>query len=135
VPSLPIRWLKREIDPSCSLSNTPLTNSSFIRRRRHVLFINNETDLVTRGTLLHTSPFLHAVCCTHEMRYTHTNQTDALKHREVYEHTRGMLGQVMLGSPLHLEEITGVLINALFAGSPSVSQRSSYPPAWPSVTK
>ncbi|SPJ75205.1 uncharacterized protein FTOL_04936 [Fusarium torulosum] len=99
------------------------TADSFIKRRRHVLFINNETDLVTRGTLLHTSPFLHAVCCTHEMRYTHTNQTDALKHRQVYEHTRGMLGQVMLGSPLHLEEITGVLINALFAGSPSTILR------------
>ncbi|KAF5667857.1 C6 zinc finger domain-containing protein [Fusarium heterosporum] len=100
---------------------------SFIQRRRHVLFINNESDLVTRGTLIQTSPFLHAVCCTHEMRYTHTSQADALKHREVYEHTRGMLGQVMLGSPLHLEEITGVLINALFAGSPSCEAEYTSP--------
>lgn len=54
------------------------------------------------------------------MRFTHTSQTDALKHRQVYEHMRNMLGQVVLGSPLHLEEITGVLICSLFAGSPSV---------------
>ncbi|KAM0476304.1 hypothetical protein ACHAP7_006999 [Fusarium lateritium] len=39
-----------------------------------------------------------------------------------------MLGQVMLGSPLHLEEITGVLINALFAGSPSCE--AEYVDSW-----
>ncbi|KAF5681200.1 transcriptional activator of proteases prtT [Fusarium denticulatum] len=94
---------------------------SFIRRRRHVLFINDESDLVTRGSLIQTSPFLHAVLCSHEMRFTHTSQTDALKHRQVYEHMRNMLGQVVLGSPLHLEEITGVLICSLFAGSPSLA--------------
>ncbi|EKJ78962.1 hypothetical protein FPSE_00819 [Fusarium pseudograminearum CS3096] len=59
---------------------------AFIKRRRHVLFIDSESDLVTRGTLIQTSPFLHAVCCTHEMRYTYRNQPDALKHRQVYEH-------------------------------------------------
>ncbi|KAM5365523.1 hypothetical protein ACJA88_012513 [Fusarium oxysporum] len=101
---------------------------SFIRRRRHVLFINDESDLVTRGSLIQTSPFLHAVLCSHEMRFTHTSQTDALKHRQVYEHMRNMLGQVVLGSPLHLEEITGVLICSLFAGSPSCE--AEYVDSW-----
>ncbi|KAL6923769.1 hypothetical protein FSHL1_001018 [Fusarium sambucinum] len=101
---------------------------AFIKRRRHVLFIDSESDLVTRGNLIQTSPFLHAVCCTHEMRYTHRNQPDGLKHRQVYEHVRTMLGQVMLASPLHLEEITGVLISSLFAGSPSFE--AEYVDSW-----
>ncbi|WXC63697.1 hypothetical protein SNK03_009511 [Fusarium graminearum] len=101
---------------------------AFIKRRRHVLFIDSESDLVTRGTLIQTSPFLHAVCCTHEMRYTYRNQPDALKHRQVYEHVRTMLGQVMLASPLHLEEITGVLISSLFSGSPSCE--AEYVDSW-----
>ncbi|OBS19236.1 hypothetical protein FPOA_10960 [Fusarium poae] len=101
---------------------------AFVKRRRHVLFIDSESDLVTRGTLIQTSPFLHAVCCTHEMRYTHRHQPDALKHRQVYEHVRAMLGQVMLASPLHLEEITGVLISSLFAGSPSFE--AEYVDSW-----
>ncbi|KAF5554820.1 transcriptional activator of proteases prtT [Fusarium mexicanum] len=47
---------------------------------------------------------------------------------QVYEHMRNMLGQVVLGSPLHLEEITGVLICSLFAGSPSCE--AEYVDSW-----
>lgn len=44
-----------------------------------------------------------------------------MKHKHVYEHVRQMLGQVMLASPLRIEEITGILIMAIFAFYPSVS--------------
>ncbi|EGU89394.1 hypothetical protein FOXB_00108 [Fusarium oxysporum f. sp. conglutinans Fo5176] len=61
----------------------------------HMGMLNATTaeNLVKSGSLIQTSPFLHAVLCSHEMRFTHTSQTDALKHRQVYEHMRNMLGQ------------------------------------------
>ncbi|KAJ3539247.1 hypothetical protein NM208_g5566 [Fusarium decemcellulare] len=93
--------------------------TAFIRRRGHILLINSESDLTPSGNLIYSSPFLHAVCCLHEMRWTQTSEEDSIKHRLVYEHVRDISGQVMLSSPLPLEEITGVLIMALFAAAPS----------------
>ncbi|KAF6815063.1 C6 zinc finger domain protein [Colletotrichum sojae] len=40
-------------------------------------------------------------------------------HREVFEHVRKQLGQMMIASPLPLEELMGILIMSLWACSPS----------------
>ncbi|KAH8665429.1 hypothetical protein BGZ61DRAFT_462270 [Ilyonectria robusta] len=93
--------------------------TSFISRRRHVLLIDSEGDLSSTGNLRNDSPFLFSVCCLLEMRQSPLAEGDPVKHRLVYEHVRQMLGQVMLASPLRIEEITGILIMAIFAFSPS----------------
>lgn len=97
-----------------------LIPARFISRQQHTLFVSSENHLASQGPLRQCSPFLHSVCCLHEMRYNQSSRDESVTLRLVYEHVRQMLGQVMLASPLRVEEITGVLVMAMFATSPSV---------------
>lgn len=53
------------------------------------------------------------------MRFSEHSSSEL--HREVFEHVRKQLGQMMIASPLPLEELMGILIMSLWASSPSVS--------------
>ncbi|WYZ42880.1 hypothetical protein EsH8_VI_000579 [Colletotrichum jinshuiense] len=90
----------------------------FVHRRRHTLLINTEVDLAPRNRdLRHASPFLHDVCCLHAMRFT--EHSSSVLHRRVFEHVRLQMGQLMIASPLPLEELMGILIMSLWASAPS----------------
>ncbi|KAF6839944.1 C6 zinc finger domain protein [Colletotrichum plurivorum] len=92
--------------------------AEFVRRRKHTLLINSEIDLAPRNrSLRHASPFLHDACCLHAMRFSEHSSSEL--HREVFEHVRKQLGQMMIASPLPLEELMGILIMSLWACSPS----------------
>ncbi|OHW90515.1 hypothetical protein CSPAE12_10887 [Colletotrichum incanum] len=92
--------------------------AEFVRRRRHTLLINSEADLAPRNRdLRHASPFLHDVCCLHAMRFS--EYSSSVLHRRVFEHVRLQMGQLMIASPLPLEELMGVLIMSLWASAPS----------------
>lgn len=78
--------------------------------------------MTSGGELRHVSPFLHAVCCLQELKYTAVDGERLIKHRLAFEHVRKMLGVVMLAGPLPLEELTGVFIMAFSSASPSVTQ-------------
>ncbi|KAH9236040.1 hypothetical protein K456DRAFT_34677 [Colletotrichum gloeosporioides 23] len=90
----------------------------FVRRRKNTLLLNSEIDLAPRNRdLRHASPFLHDACCLHAMRFS--EHSSSVLHRRVFEHVRLQLGQLMIASPLPLEELMGVLIMSLWACSPS----------------
>ncbi|CAH0051806.1 unnamed protein product [Clonostachys solani] len=89
----------------------------FITQCRHSLFIQEERDLASGRGLRATSPFLHAVCCLHGIKHSHLDGTPL--HRQVYEAVRQMLGDAMLVTPLPIEEITGILLMAMYATAPT----------------
>ncbi|EFQ28787.1 uncharacterized protein GLRG_03931 [Colletotrichum graminicola M1.001] len=92
--------------------------AEFVRRRRHTLLINSEVDLTPRNMdLRHASPFLHDVCCLHAMRFS--EHSSSVLHRRIFEHVRLQMGQLMIASPLPLEELMGILIMSLWASAPS----------------
>ncbi|KAK2013956.1 hypothetical protein LZ32DRAFT_529363 [Colletotrichum eremochloae] len=92
--------------------------AEFVRRRRHTLLINSEVDLAPRNRdLRHASPFLYDVCCLHAMRFS--EDCSSVLHRRIFEHVRLQMGQLMIASPLPLEELTGILIMSLWASAPS----------------
>ncbi|KAK1597973.1 uncharacterized protein LY79DRAFT_599281 [Colletotrichum navitas] len=92
--------------------------AEFVRRRRHTLLINSEADLASRNMdLRHASPFLHDVCCLHAMRFS--EHSSSVLHRRIFEHVRLQMGQLMIASPLPLEELMGILIMSLWASAPS----------------
>ncbi|KDN64875.1 hypothetical protein CSUB01_02365 [Colletotrichum sublineola] len=96
--------------------------AEFVRRRRHTLLINSEVDLAPRNRdLRHASPFLYDVCCLHAMRFS--EDCSSVLHRRIFEHVRLQMGQLMIASPLPLEELTGILIMSLWASAPSVRTR------------
>lgn len=104
----------------------------FIRQSRHTLLVNDETDLGSGRNIRQASPFLHAACCLNGFKGLQNAPADILSvHRLVYENARSMLGEIMVASPLPLEEITGILIFALYSASPSVSFHSD-PSGWTS---
>ncbi|OHF01010.1 hypothetical protein CORC01_03577 [Colletotrichum orchidophilum] len=92
--------------------------AEFVRRRRHTLLINSEIDLAPKNRdLRHASPFLHDACCLHAMRFS--EHSSSVLHRRVFEHVRLQMGQLMIVSPLPLEELTGIMIMGLWASAPS----------------
>nr|XP_036583460.1 C6 zinc finger domain protein [Colletotrichum truncatum]KAF6792503.1 C6 zinc finger domain protein [Colletotrichum truncatum] len=92
--------------------------AEFVHRRKHTLLLNSEVDLAPRNRdLRHASPFLHDACCLHAMRFSEHSSSGL--HRRVFEHVRLQLGQLMIASPLPLEELMGILIMSLWASSPS----------------
>ncbi|KZL67658.1 C6 zinc finger domain protein [Colletotrichum tofieldiae] len=101
--------------------------AKFVRRRRHTLLINSEADLAPMNRdLRHASPFLHDVCCLHAMRFS--EHSSSVLHRRVFEHVRLQMGQLMIASPLPLEELMGILIMSLWASAPS--QGPEYIDSW-----
>ncbi|KAK2065373.1 hypothetical protein LY76DRAFT_499771 [Colletotrichum caudatum] len=92
--------------------------TEFVRRRRHTLLINSEVDLAPRSMgLRHASPFLFNVCCLHAMRFW--EDRSSVLHRRIFERVRLQMGQLMIASPLPLEELMGILIMSLWASAPS----------------
>ncbi|OLN95893.1 Transcriptional activator of proteases prtT 3 [Colletotrichum chlorophyti] len=92
--------------------------TEFVLRRKHTLLMNSEVDLAPHNRDLRlASPFLHDACCLHAMRFSEHSSSGL--HRRVFEHVRLQLGQLMIASPLPLEELTGILIMSLWASSPS----------------
>ncbi|KAK1975503.1 hypothetical protein LZ30DRAFT_605498 [Colletotrichum cereale] len=92
--------------------------AQFVRRRRHTLLINSEVDLAPGSRdLRHASPFLYNVCCLHAMRFW--EESSSMLHWRVFEHVRLQMGQLMIASPLPLEELMGILIMSLWASAPS----------------
>ncbi|UQC86868.1 uncharacterized protein CLUP02_12370 [Colletotrichum lupini] len=92
--------------------------AEFVSRRRNTLLINSEADLAPKNRdLRHASPFLHDACCLHAMRFS--EHSSSVLHRRVFEHVRLQMGQLMIASPLPLEELTGIMIMALWASAPS----------------
>ncbi|KAJ0327871.1 hypothetical protein COL5a_005457 [Colletotrichum fioriniae] len=92
--------------------------AEFVSRRQNTLLINSEADLAPKNRdLRHASPFLHDACCLHAMRFS--EHSSSVLHRRVFEHVRLQMGQLMIASPLPLEELTGILIMALWASAPS----------------
>ncbi|KAK2038954.1 hypothetical protein LZ31DRAFT_106838 [Colletotrichum somersetense] len=92
--------------------------AEFVRRRRHTLLINSEVDLAPRSMgLRHASPFLYNVCCLHAMRFC--EDRSSVLHRRIFERVRLQMGQLMIASPLPLEELMGILIMSLWASAPS----------------
>ncbi|CCF36694.1 hypothetical protein CH063_01552 [Colletotrichum higginsianum] len=101
--------------------------AEFVRRRRNTLLINSEVDLAPKNRdLRHASPFLHDVCCLHAMRFS--EHSSSVLHRRVFEHVRLQMGQLMVASPLPLEELMGILIMSLWASAPS--QGPEYIDSW-----
>ncbi|KAK1723951.1 uncharacterized protein BDZ83DRAFT_753072 [Colletotrichum acutatum] len=99
----------------------------FVSRRRNTLLINSEADLAPKNRdLRHASPFLHDACCLHAMRFS--EHSSSVLHRRVFEHVRLQMGQLMIASPLPLEELTGIMIMALWASAPS--QGPEYIDSW-----
>ena len=93
---------------------------SFTRHRRHTLLVNDVADIVSGRNLRESSPFLHAVCCLNGFRYSKDEPVGSALHRELYEHVRRALGQVLLASPLPIPELYAVLIMCLFGSAPTV---------------
>ncbi|KAJ0166687.1 Transcriptional activator of proteases prtT [Colletotrichum tanaceti] len=92
--------------------------AEFVRRRRNTLLVNSEVDLTPKNRdLRHASPFLHDVCCLHAMRFS--EHSSSVLYRRVFEHVRLQMGQLMVASPLPLEELMGILIMSLWASAPS----------------
>ncbi|KAK1638290.1 hypothetical protein BDP81DRAFT_316379 [Colletotrichum phormii] len=92
--------------------------AEFVSRRQNTLLINSEADLAPKNRdLRHASPFLHDACCLHAMRFS--KHSSSVLHRRVFEHVRLQMGQLMIASPLPLEELTGIMIMALWASAPS----------------
>ncbi|KXH38306.1 hypothetical protein CNYM01_09116 [Colletotrichum nymphaeae SA-01] len=92
--------------------------AEFVSRRRNTLLINSEADLTPKNRdLRHASPFLHDACCLHAMRFS--EHSSSVLHRRVFEHVRLQMGKLMIASPLPLEELTGIMIMALWASAPS----------------
>ncbi|KAL5601028.1 hypothetical protein BROUX41_005857 [Berkeleyomyces rouxiae] len=73
---------------------------------------------VSSETLRVQSPFLHSVCCLYAMTYVPDLYATSL-HQRVYEKVRLSLGQILLTSPLHLEEIQGIFLMSNNATAPS----------------
>ncbi|PHH55225.1 Transcriptional activator of proteases prtT [Ceratocystis fimbriata CBS 114723] len=69
-------------------------------------------------TMRAQSPFLHSVCCLYAMTYVPEVYATSL-HQRVYEKVRLSLGQILLTSPLHLEEIQGIFLMSNNATAPS----------------
>ncbi|KIX01628.1 uncharacterized protein Z518_09354 [Rhinocladiella mackenziei CBS 650.93] len=93
--------------------------SEFINRLGHVIQIQSVADLTSAPTIRQASPLLYAVCCLHGLRLC--KDPDLLNtndHRQLYEEVREMLGQVVLASPIPLEELYALLIMSVFEAAP-----------------
>ncbi|KPM43227.1 hypothetical protein AK830_g3343 [Neonectria ditissima] len=108
---------------------TQADNVRFIQRHTNFIQIEDARELAEQGkTLQDSSPFLHAVLCLHAMKSSPHGHPYEHLHRQVYEKVRSMLGQVVLATPLRMQELLGTLIMSVFASSPT--QGPEYIDSW-----
>ncbi|ORY61657.1 uncharacterized protein BCR38DRAFT_38056 [Pseudomassariella vexata] len=88
----------------------------FFKHHGHMLLVYDPTEAGARD-LREVSAFLHSVCCLCATLYR-DDLCGTTTHRGVYEQVRITLGQVLLSSPLSLEEINAVLLMSDHADGP-----------------
>lgn len=94
---------------------------SFASRLGHIIQIEQHVDLTNELSLRQSSPLLHSVCCLNGLRFCkQPGLVDSRVHRQLYEEVRDMLGQIVLASPLPLEELYALLIMSTFEAAPRV---------------
>lgn len=75
--------------------------------------------MTSEQSVRHSSPLLYAVCCLNGLRFCdQPNLINTSDHRQLYEEVRDMLGQVVLASPLPIEELYALLIMSTFEAAP-----------------
>ncbi|RKU46345.1 hypothetical protein DL546_008695 [Coniochaeta pulveracea] len=93
--------------------------AQFILRLGHGIQVKSVGDLTTTPSIRQASPLLYAVCCLQALRFfKDTNAVDPNDHRQLYEEVRRMLGQVVLASPLPVEELYAILIMCIYEAAP-----------------
>ncbi|EXJ87151.1 hypothetical protein A1O3_04110 [Capronia epimyces CBS 606.96] len=93
--------------------------TEFITRLGHVIQIRSIADFTSAATIRQGSPLLYAVCCLHGLRFCKDpDLVNTAVHRQLYEEVREMLGQVVLASPVPLEELYALLIMSIFEAAP-----------------
>ncbi len=88
-------------------------------RLGHIIQIKLNEDITSEQSVRRSSPLLYAVCCLNGLRFC--DQPDLINtsdHRQLYEEVRDMLGQVVLASPLPIEELYALLIMSTFEAAP-----------------
>ncbi|KAI0004395.1 hypothetical protein F4779DRAFT_74157 [Xylariaceae sp. FL0662B] len=93
--------------------------SEFILRLGHIIQVKSVSDLTQAASIRQTSPLLYAVCCLQALRfYRNSDLVNPNDHRRLYEEVRQMLGQVVLASPIPVEELYALLIMCTFEAAP-----------------
>ncbi|KAH8897303.1 hypothetical protein GQ53DRAFT_803321 [Thozetella sp. PMI_491] len=93
--------------------------AEFILRLGHVLQIKGVDDLTSAASIREASPLLFSVCCLQALRFFKDDElVTPDEHRQLYEEVRKILGQIVLASPLPLEELYAILIMCTFEAAP-----------------
>jgi hypothetical protein len=93
----------------------------FILRLGQGIQVKSVGDLTPAPSIRQASPLLYAVCCLQALRFfKDTNVVNPNDHRQLYEEVRRMLGQVVLASPLPVEELYAILIMCIYEAAPKV---------------
>ncbi|KAK5240455.1 hypothetical protein LTR40_013817, partial [Exophiala xenobiotica] len=93
--------------------------SKFVSRLGHIIQIKQNEDITSEQSVRRSSPLLYAVCCLNGLRFCdQPNLINTSDHRQLYEEVRDMLGQVVLASPLPVEELYALLIMSTFEAAP-----------------
>ncbi|KAK5457218.1 hypothetical protein LTS15_004999 [Exophiala xenobiotica] len=93
--------------------------SKFVSRLGHIIQIKQNEDMTSEQSVRRSSPLLYAVCCLNGLRFCdQPNLINTSDHRQLYEEVRDMLGQVVLASPLPVEEVYALLIMSTFEAAP-----------------
>ncbi|OTA98055.1 hypothetical protein M426DRAFT_126782 [Hypoxylon sp. CI-4A] len=91
----------------------------FILRLGHVIQFEPLGYPTHVASIRRSSPLLYAVCCLQALRfYKNTDLVNLYNHRCLYEEVRQMLGQVVLASPIPIEELYALLIMCTFEAAP-----------------
>jgi hypothetical protein len=92
-----------------------------VSRLGHIIQIKQNEDITSEQSVRRSSPLLYAVCCLNGLRFCdQPNLINTSDHRQLYEEVRDMLGQVVLASPLPVEELYALLIMSTFEAAPRV---------------
>ncbi|KAI0401103.1 hypothetical protein F4802DRAFT_442762 [Xylaria palmicola] len=100
----------------------------YIKYQGHTLLVRSFDELRHRGEARQVSAFLHSVCCMIGIVYRDDICGTPL-HRQIYEQVRITLGQVVLSSPLNLDDLNAMFIMSNNANTPS-SQGVEYIDSW-----
>lgn len=107
--------------PELMCSSLSYSIYRFIKRQSHIIQIQSIIGSRSGSVLRAASPLLYGVCCLQGLRFYKTHEViDTETRRELYEEVRDMLGQVVLASPLPLEELYAMLIMCTFEAAPKV---------------
>ncbi|KAI1323113.1 hypothetical protein F5Y16DRAFT_384692 [Xylariaceae sp. FL0255] len=100
----------------------------FFKQQGHHLFVRTADEVRPVGDIQIVSGFLHSVCYLIGVVY-HDEIRGTQLHRQIYDQVRIMLGQALLSSPLHLDDLNAVFIMSNNANTPN-SQGCEYIDSW-----